>query len=238
MEVKFGSSNPLFNNPPHPLKGVIVNHSVEASYSRFDCFKPCGAISDIKRVTTVSATGYGSENDVITALFGLINHIESTKYSKPSVLDVLFNGPATIVKFSDDTKAVTKCHKGDKFNGTFGILACAIRKLTRNRGKEVDRFEGVISDLAKHTLMPDDWRKLSDAIGMLADALEVDGVARNAAKHEREYVEPEKHEEPADADSLIDKIIIDRVSEQVSDNEAVQEQVRQTIRDLLDKGEL
>lgn len=230
MEVKFGSNNPLFDNPPHPLKGVIVNHSVEASYSPFDCFKPCGAISDIKRVTTVSATGYGSENDVITALFGLINHIESTKYSKPSVLDVLFNGPATIVKFSDDTKVVTKCHKGDKFNGTFGILACAIRKLTRNRGKEVDRFEGVISDLAKHTLMPDDWRKLSDAIGMLADALEVDGVAAGVATHEWEYVEPK---EPADADSLVDKI-----SEQVSDNEAVQEQVRQTIRDLLDKGEL
>lgn len=230
MEVKIGSNNPLFDNPPYPLKGIIVNHGVETSYNPFDCFKPCAAISDIRRVTTVSATGYGSENDVITALFGLINHIGSAKYSKPPVLDVLFNGPATIVKFGDGTKTITKCHKGDKFNGTFGILACAIRKLTRNRGKEVDHFEGVISDLAKHALMPDDWRKLSAAIGMLADALEVEGVARNAAKHEREYEEPN---EPVDADRLVDKI-----SEQASDNEAVQEQVRQTIRDLLDRGEL
>ena len=189
------------------------------------------------KVTKVTAKGYGSERDVVTALFGWLTHTGKLKDDEPSdelrVTDVVFNGPATIVKFSDGTKTITKCHKGDKFNGTFGILACAIRKLTRNRGKEVDRFEGVISDLAKHTLMPDDWRKLSDAIGMLADALEVEGVAAGVATHEWEYVEPKEPVEPADADWIIDKF-----SEHASDNEAVQEQMRQTIRDLLDKGEL
>lgn len=214
------AKNPLFDNPPHPLKNISVEHGVETRYNPFDYFKPCGGIGDIMRVTTVSATGYGSENDVITALFGLINHIESSKYSKPSVLDVLFNGPATIVKFGDDTKTITKCHKGDKFNGTFGILACAIRKLTRNRGKEVDHFEGVISDLAKHTLMPDDWRKLSDAIGMLADALEVEGVARNAATHKWE---PEKAEEPVESDEL---------------DVHTGDEAREMVRNLVDDGEL
>lgn len=51
----------------------------------------------------------------------------------PRIEDVIHNGPATVVKWSDGRKTVVKCHKEDEYNERVGLLACAFRRAMRNR---------------------------------------------------------------------------------------------------------
>lgn len=55
------------------------------------------------------------------------------------IKDVIFNGPATIVKWSDGTKTVVKCCEGDTFDPEKG-LAMAISKKALGDLKEVKKW--------------------------------------------------------------------------------------------------
>lgn len=57
----------------------------------------------------------------------------------PKIKDVIFNGPATIVKWSDGTKTVVKCCKGDLFDPEKG-LAMAISKKALGDCKEIKKW--------------------------------------------------------------------------------------------------
>ena len=48
--------------------------------------------------------------------------------SFPSIVKVIFNGPATIVKWSDGTKTVVKCQEGDEYSKQTGLLMCVFKK--------------------------------------------------------------------------------------------------------------
>lgn len=48
--------------------------------------------------------------------------------SFPSIEKVIFNGPATIVKWSDKTKTVVKCQEGDEYSKQTGLLMCVFKK--------------------------------------------------------------------------------------------------------------
>ena len=48
--------------------------------------------------------------------------------SFPSIDKVIFNGPATIVKWSDGTKTVVKCQEGDEYSKQTGLLMCVFKK--------------------------------------------------------------------------------------------------------------
>lgn len=47
---------------------------------------------------------------------------------------VIFNGPATIVKWKDGTKTVVKCQVGDVFDYEKGLAMCFTKKALGNKG--------------------------------------------------------------------------------------------------------
>ena len=51
------------------------------------------------------------------------------------IVDVIFNAPATIVKWSDGDKTVVKCDKEDKFDERVGFLLCVLKKYYNNNIK-------------------------------------------------------------------------------------------------------
>lgn len=57
----------------------------------------------------------------------------------PSMVEkIVYNGPATIVFWSDGTKTVIKCHEGDQFDEVTGFLLCCLRKMmTQNSYSEL-----------------------------------------------------------------------------------------------------
>jgi hypothetical protein len=57
----------------------------------------------------------------------------------PQIKDVIFNGPATIVKWADGTKTVVKCCEGDEFDAEKG-LAIAISKKALGDCKEIKKW--------------------------------------------------------------------------------------------------
>lgn len=48
--------------------------------------------------------------------------------------DVIFNGPATIIKWDDGTKTVVKCQKGEEFDKEKGFAMAILKKLCGNSG--------------------------------------------------------------------------------------------------------
>lgn len=65
------------------------------------------------------------------------------KVKEGRIKDVKFSGPATIVFWTDGTKTVVKCRKGDKFDPEKGIaMACAKKLLGNEDGyhKEIAKY--------------------------------------------------------------------------------------------------
>ena len=52
----------------------------------------------------------------------------------PSIDKVISNPPATIIKWSDDTKTVVKCQGGDTYDIEKGIALCYMKKILGNKG--------------------------------------------------------------------------------------------------------
>lgn len=58
-----------------------------------------------------------------------------------TIEDVIFNNPATIVKWSDGSKTVVKCQKGDVYNPELGLAMCVVKKCCGNKGNFNDVFK-------------------------------------------------------------------------------------------------
>lgn len=66
------------------------------------------------------------------------------------ITDVMFNGPATIVRWSDSTTTVTKCSNGDVFNKDAGIAICIMKKIVGKSGMEaVKAYSSIDSKCVK-----------------------------------------------------------------------------------------
>ena len=52
----------------------------------------------------------------------------------PEIVDVIFNDPATIVKWSDQTKTVVKCQEGDTYDPEKGLVMAIAKKYYGNKG--------------------------------------------------------------------------------------------------------
>lgn len=48
------------------------------------------------------------------------------------IIDVIFDGPATIVEWKDETKTIVKCHKYDKYDAEKGLAMAIIKKFYEN----------------------------------------------------------------------------------------------------------
>lgn len=74
--------------------------------------------------------------------FGM--HILAGMSSMPAIEKVIFNYPATIVKWADGTKTVVKCQRDDCFDyePRVGLLYCIAKKAYGNKGN----FNDVINE--------------------------------------------------------------------------------------------
>lgn len=114
----------------------------------------CGWISNVPDgLLTVSEFVCGSERvirvkecDFIFSPDWLVEADEckfEVKVKEGRIKDVKFSGPATIVFWTDGTKTVVKCRKGDKFDPEKGIaMACAKKLLGNEDGyhKNIEKY--------------------------------------------------------------------------------------------------
>lgn len=66
---------------------------------------------------------------VLNARYGI-----GTERMLPEIADVIFSGPATIVQWTDGTKTVVKCSKGENFDPEKGLVMAITKKALGNKG--------------------------------------------------------------------------------------------------------
>lgn len=69
---------------------------------------------------------------------GYSSSLFNTKPELPSITNVIYNNPATIVYWNDNTKTVVKVQAGDTYNKEHGLVMCCVKKLFRNKGNYND----------------------------------------------------------------------------------------------------
>lgn len=101
-----------------------------------------------KSLTAAKAIEDYIKNDLATtsAFFNIMAEnrvLEKRKMSQgiPSIKNVIFNDPATIVFWSDDTKTVVKCQEGDTFDPEKGLAMAITKKALGNKGNYCDKIK-------------------------------------------------------------------------------------------------
>lgn len=61
--------------------------------------------------------------------------------AQPTIRDVIFNPPATIVFWSDDTKTVVKCQEGDTYDPEKGLAMAIVKKTFGNQGNYCEKLK-------------------------------------------------------------------------------------------------
>ena len=82
---------------------------------------------------------------------------------KPTIKNVIFNSPATIVMWSDGTKTVVKCGENDDFDPEKGVAMCCMKKLlgTNKTGSNyLDKVEKYIQKWEEDNPVENIWTKL------------------------------------------------------------------------------
>lgn len=154
----------------------------------------------------------------------------------PSPERVIINDPATVIFFDDNSKTVTKAKDGDEYDPLFGIMACALRKVGKNRVR-IDAWESVIDFLSSYLADAKECRVIADMLNTTADALELDGVMKAMEEYDVRKDTPDCQV----FDTTVKDGTTSAVGEletRVSDIEKGRERTRQAIRDLIDRGEL
>lgn len=84
-----------------------------------------------------------------------------SRTNHPSIKDVIFNNPATIVFWSDGTKTVVKCQEGDTYDPEKGLAMAIAKKFFGNKGNYcneinkwmdkyyADNLESTMNDIRK-----------------------------------------------------------------------------------------
>lgn len=68
------------------------------------------------------------------------DYIADRMVMMPKIKDVIFNNPATIVKWADGTKTVVKVQKGEPYDEEKGLAMAFIKKVYANKGNYNDIF--------------------------------------------------------------------------------------------------
>ena len=222
--------------PNDPIELVEINHRPIYSLSACadDNVYACSSGVEMTLSATTTKDIDGSFFDALFAwarqagFFGRIN--------RPKPSKVIINDPATVVFFDDNSKTVTKAKDGDEYDPMFGIMACVLRKVGRNRVR-IDSWEPVIGFLADYLADAKECRVIADMLNATADALELDGVMDDIEEYDARNTEPEQVGTVSDRISEMSRIISDDI-EKLDQRLNEFERTRQTIRNLVDRGEL
>jgi len=72
---------------------------------------------------------------------------------------VIFNDPATIVIWSDDSKTVVKCQPGDTYSKELGLAMCISKKFLGNKGNFNEEFKKWIPEESSEEISVKEMRK-------------------------------------------------------------------------------
>lgn len=103
-------------------------------YKKSECFFTIGKVYDVIDGEITNDNGYTYTNcdDVIKFLSKWYNF---EKVDNNSLISrVIFNGPATIILWSDGTKTIAKTHSDDAFDPEKGFAVACAKKLLGNGG--------------------------------------------------------------------------------------------------------
>ena len=172
--------------------------------------------------------------DALYAWGKAAGYIDDNDSPKPT--KVIINDPATVVFFKSGDKVVAKAKDGDEYDPLFGIMACALRKVGKNRVR-IDAWESVIDFLSSYLADAKECRVIADMLNTTADALELDGVMK--AMEEYDVREDTPGCQVFDtAVKVSTSSVVGELETRVADIEKGRERTRQAIRDLIDRGEL
>lgn len=86
--------------------------------------------------------GLGDSLDALRYAVGAINAVYGTAGAKKlRIEDVKFNGPATIVFWSDGTKTIVKCGEDDVLDREKGLAMAICKKVMGNKGNYYNEFK-------------------------------------------------------------------------------------------------
>jgi hypothetical protein len=71
----------------------------------------------------------------------LQNRLSGTNPTHPTIKNVIFNPPATIVLWSDNSKTVVKVQDGDEFDPEKGLAMAIVKRMNGNTGKYCEIFK-------------------------------------------------------------------------------------------------
>lgn len=83
------------------------------------------------------------------------NPCKLTAYIAPGIKKVVFNDPATIVIWSDNTKTIVKCQPSDKYSEELGLAMCISKKYLGNKGNFNDEFKKWLPEETDETYVGD-----------------------------------------------------------------------------------
>lgn len=228
--------------PEWPIKDASMTRGYEDAWMSDD---RCSWFA-VNPSTTLKVNFHGDFNQ--NAFDSLVRWLAKAGYIKKPLRPerVIFNPPATIAFWNDGTKTVAKAKGGDEYDPLFGIMACALRKVGKNR-VTIDSWEPVIDFLSSYLADAKECRAIADMLNTTADALELDGVMdameeydeRNEQGDERpESHEPSTEERVENLAKGVDGFISFAAKATNTKPIVNQDEVRQVVRDLIDKGEL
>jgi hypothetical protein len=210
-----------FPFPQYPIDHISIDtcHSYDTLHNR------CETELRVAIAEEMSKTVF----DALYAWGKAAGYIDDTDSPKPT--KVIINDPATVVFFESGDKVVTKAKDGDEYDPLFGIMACALRKVGKNRVR-IDAWEPVIDFLSSYLADAKECRVIADMLNTTADALELDGVMDAMEEYD-------VRNEQGDTACL--RTFDEATTKDIKDLEEVlhgYERTRQRIRDLIDRGEL
>lgn len=83
----------------------------------------------------------GSTANVMELHRDLQNRLNGKPASIPEPKNVIFNPPATVILWTDNTKTVVKCQEGDKYDPEHGLAMAIVKKMYGNTGKYCEIFK-------------------------------------------------------------------------------------------------
>ena len=91
------------------------------------------------RVSPKTSTTYATLSDIVVKHKGL-------DFRNIKIKRIIFNPPATVIIWEDDTKTVVKCAEDDEFNPEIGVAMCYMKKIYGSRHAFSKKVESYIEE--------------------------------------------------------------------------------------------
>ena len=90
-----------------------------------------------------SSAAYAAYDTLMTGLLAKTHRKPTYSYGRdlPKIKDVIFNPPATIVFWADNTKTVVKCQEGDDYDPEKGLTMAITKKIFGNKGNYCEEIK-------------------------------------------------------------------------------------------------